>query len=119
MAGMVRDMTPDASRMKQAAGAGHATATDLADWLVRNIGVPFREAHHVTGRVVSLAEQEGVALDRLPLASMQGIEPRITGDVFSVLSVERSVRSRKSYGGTAPSEVRKQARRWLKRLRAR
>ena len=119
MAGMVRDMTPDASRMKQAAGAGHATATDLADWLVRNIGVPFREAHHVTGRIVSLAEQEGVALDRLPLASMQGIEPRITGDVFSVLSVERSVRSRKSYGGTAPSEVRKQARRWLKRLRAR
>jgi argininosuccinate lyase len=118
MAGMVRDMTPDAKRMKQAAGSGHATATDLADWLVRNIGVPFREAHHVTGRIVSLAEQEGVALDRLPLASMQGIEPRITGDVFSVLSVERSVRSRKSYGGTAPSEVRKQARRWLKRLRA-
>ena len=119
MAGMVRDMTPDAKRMKQAAGSGHATATDLADWLVRNIGVPFREAHHVTGHIVSLAEQEGVALDRLPLASMQGIEPRITGDVFSVLSVERSVRSRKSYGGTAPSEVRKQARRWLKRLRAR
>jgi argininosuccinate lyase len=119
MAGMVRDMTPDAKRMKQAAGSGHATATDLADWLVRNIGVPFREAHHVTGRIVSLAEQEGVALDRLPLASMQGIEPRITGDVFSVLSVERSVRSRKSYGGTAPSEVRKQARRWLRRLRAR
>jgi argininosuccinate lyase len=115
-AGMVRDMTPDATRMRQAAGAGHATATDLADWLVRSLGMPFREAHHITGRIVSLAEQEGLALDQLPLALMQRIERRVTGEVFSVLSVERSAQSRKSYGGTAPSEVRKQARRWLRRL---
>jgi argininosuccinate lyase len=119
MAGMVRDMTPDAANMKRAAGAGHATATDLADWLVRNLGIPFREAHHVTGRIVSLAEAKGVELRQLPLAEMQDIEPRIREDVFSVLSVARSARSRKSYGGTAPSEVRKQARRWLKRLGSR
>src|SRR6516165_10403657 len=106
MAGMVRDMTPDAANMKRAAGAGHATATDLADWLVRNLGIPFREAHHITGRIVSLAEDKGVELRRLSLADMQGIEARIGEDVFSVLSVDRSARSRKSYGGTAPSEVR-------------
>jgi argininosuccinate lyase len=116
MAGMVRDMTADAARMKRAAGAGHATATDLADWLVRNLGLPFREAHHVTGRIVSLAEQKATTLDRLALAEMQSVEPRITAAVFSVLSVERSVESRKSHGGTAPSGVRKEARRWLKRL---
>jgi argininosuccinate lyase len=119
MAGMVRDMTPDAANMKRAAGAGHATATDLADWLVRNLNIPFREAHHITGRIVSLAEEKGVELRRLPLAEMQGIEARIGEDVFSVLSVDRSAGSRKSYAGTAPSEVRKQARRWLKRLDAR
>jgi argininosuccinate lyase len=118
MAGMVRDMTPDAANMKRAAGAGHATATDLADWLVRNLGIPFRDAHHITGRIVGLAEQKGVELQHLPLGEMQAIEPRIGQDVFSVLSVERSAASRKSYGGTAPSEVRKQARRWLKRLGA-
>ncbi|MFI4997915.1 MAG: argininosuccinate lyase [Hyphomicrobiales bacterium] len=118
MAGMVRDMTPQAKTMRRAAGAGHATATDLADWLVRNLGMPFREAHHVTGRIVSLAEQKGVELRHLALSEMQTVEPRIGEDVFSVLSVERSARSRKSHGGTAPSEVRKQARRWLKRLRA-
>ncbi len=117
MAGMVRDMTPQADTMRRAAGAGHATATDLADWLVRNLGMPFREAHHVTGRIVSLAEQKGVELRQLTLSEMQAVEPRIGEDVFSVLSVERSARSRKSHGGTAPSEVRKQARRWLKRLR--
>jgi argininosuccinate lyase len=118
MAGMVRDMTPDAANMKRAAGTGHATATDLADWLVRNLGIPFREAHHLTGRIVSLAEEKDVELRQLPLAEMRAIEPRIGEDVFSVLSVERSARSRKSYGGTAPTEVRKQARRWLKRLGA-
>jgi argininosuccinate lyase len=118
MAGMVRDMTPDAASMKRAAGAGHATATDLADWLVRKLGIPFREAHHITGRIVSAADREGAELRRLPLEAMREIEPRIDEDVFSVLSVERSVRSRKSYGGTAPGEVRKQARRWLLRLRA-
>jgi argininosuccinate lyase len=116
VAGMVRDMTPDAARMKRAAGTGHATATDLADWLVRNLGLPFREAHHVTGRIVSLAERKATTLDKLPLAEMQSVEPRITAGVFSVLSVERSVESRKSHGGTAPSGVRKEARRWLKRL---
>ncbi|SEC97254.1 argininosuccinate lyase [Rhizobiales bacterium GAS188] len=116
MAGMVRDMTPNAERMKSAAGAGHATATDLADWLVRNLGIPFREAHHVTGRIVQLADEKGVALHQLALGDMRAVEPRISEDVFQVLSVERSVRSRTCYGGTAPSEVRKQARRWLKRL---
>jgi argininosuccinate lyase len=116
MTGMVRDMTPNTERMKAAAGAGHATATDLADWLVRTLKIPFREAHHVTGRIVTAAEKEGVALDKLPLAKMQAIEPRIAKDVFRVLSVERSVASRTSYGGTAPKNVRAQARRWLKRL---
>ncbi|MBW0002738.1 MAG: argininosuccinate lyase [Hyphomicrobiales bacterium] len=114
--GMVRDMRPDAERMKRAAGAGHATATDLADWLVRKLGLPFREAHHITGRIVSLADKKGVSLDALPLAEMRSVEPRISADLFSVLSVERSVESRKSRGGTAPGEVRKQARGWLKRL---
>jgi argininosuccinate lyase len=118
MAGMVRDMTPEEANMKRAAGAGHATATDLADWLVRNLNLPFREAHHLTGRIVALADEKGVELRHLPLDDLQAVEPRIHQDVFSVLSVERSTQSRKSYGGTAPSEVRKQARRWLKRLRA-
>jgi argininosuccinate lyase len=116
MTGMVRDMTPDAARMKEAAGAGHATATDLADWLVRTLKMPFREAHHATGRIVAAAEEAGVALEGLPLAAMQKVEPRITKDVFQVLSVERSVASRTSYGGTAPKNVRAQAKRWLKRL---
>ena len=116
MTGMVRDMEPDAARMKKAAGAGYATATDLADWLVQKLGLPFREAHHVTGRIVAVAEQEGVALSRLPLAAMQAIEPRITEEARSVLSPERSVKSRTSYGGTAPANVRREARKWLKRL---
>ncbi|HWP26786.1 MAG TPA: argininosuccinate lyase [Xanthobacteraceae bacterium] len=116
MTGMVRDMTPNIERMRAAAGAGHATATDLADWLVRKLKIPFREAHHITGRIVALAEKEGTALEGLPLAKMQTIEPRITEDVFSVLAAERSVASRTSYGGTAPKNVRAQARRWLKRL---
>ncbi len=116
MTGMVRDMTPDAKRMKAAAGAGYSTATDLADWLVRTLKMPFREAHHVTGRIVALASERGVALERLPLGAMQGVEPHITDEVFGVLGVERSVKSRTSYGGTAPANVRKQARGWLKRL---
>jgi argininosuccinate lyase len=116
MTGMVRDMEPEAARMKKAAAAGYATATDLADWLVQRLGLPFREAHHVTGRIVAAAEKEGVALNRLPLAAMQAIEPRIGEDVRSVLSVERSVKSRTSYGGTAPANVRREARKWLKRL---
>jgi argininosuccinate lyase len=116
MTGMVRDMQPDVERMKAAAGAGYATATDLADWLVRTLKMPFREAHHVTGRIVASAEKAGLALHELPLAEMQRAEPRITKAVFDVLSAERSVASRTSYGGTAPKNVRAQARRWLKRL---
>ncbi len=102
--------------MKKAAGEGYSTATDLADWLVRTLQMPFREAHHVTGRIVAQAAEQGVALHRLPLAAMQAVEPRITKDVFAVLSVERSVRSRVSYGGTAPKNVRAEARKWLRRL---
>jgi argininosuccinate lyase len=116
MAGMVRDLTPDAKRMKAAAGAGYATATDLADWLVRALKIPFREAHHITGRVVALAAERGVALEKLKLEAMQSVEPRIAAEVYGVLGVERSVKSRVSYGGTAPANVRKQARAWLKRL---
>ena len=116
MTGMVADMQPDAERMKAAAGGGFSTATDLADWLVRIHKLPFREAHHITGRIVAAAEKAGVSLDQLPLAEMQRIEPRITKDVFGVLSVERSVASRKSYGGTAPANVAREARKWLKRL---
>ncbi|MCZ8101947.1 MAG: argininosuccinate lyase [Burkholderiales bacterium] len=116
MAGMVRDMEPDTKAMKKAAGVGFATATDLADWLVRTLKMPFREAHHVTGRIVGLASGRGIGLEKLPLADMQTVEPRITQAVFAVLGVDRSVRSRTSYGGTAPEQVRRQAKRWLKAL---
>jgi argininosuccinate lyase len=116
MTGMVRDMEPDAGRMRKAAGSGYATATDLADWLVRTLDMPFREAHHVTGRIVAAAAQANLPLHRLPLDKMQAVEPRIGEEVYSVLSVERSVKSRKSYGGTAPTNVRREARRWLKTL---
>jgi argininosuccinate lyase len=116
MTGMVRDLTPDIARMKAAAGEGFATATDLADWLVRTLELPFREAHHLTGSIVAKAAEAGLPLERLPLETMQSIEPRISKDVFSVLSVDNSVASRKSYGGTAPKNVRAQAKRWLKRL---
>ena len=102
--------------MKKAAADGYSTATDLADWLVRSLDIPFRDAHHLTGRIVAAAESAGTALHRLPLAEMRKIEPRISEDVFSVLSVDRSVRSRTSFGGTAPANVRAQAKRWLKRL---
>jgi argininosuccinate lyase len=116
MTGMVADMKPDAARMKAAAGSGYATATDLADWLVRTLKIPFREAHHATGRIVAAAEQARVPLEKLPLATMQGVEPRITKAVFDVLSVERSVASRTSGGGTAPANVKREANKWLKRL---
>ncbi len=116
MTGMVKDLTPDAGRMKAAAGAGYATATDLADWLVRELRTPFREAHHVTGRIVALAAERGVGLEALSLADLQNVEPRITEAAFAVLGVERSVKSRTSYGGTAPANVRRQAKAWLKRL---
>jgi argininosuccinate lyase len=116
MAGMVADLEPDVARMKKAAGEGYATATDLADWLVRALKLPFREAHHITGRIVAKASEAGVPLHRLPLAVMQAIEPKITDGVFGVLSVDKSVKSRASYGGTAPKNVRAQAKKWLKRL---
>jgi argininosuccinate lyase len=116
MDGMIADLEPDAVRMKKAAGEGYATATDLADWLVRTLNIPFREAHHITGRIVSKASDGGVPLHRLSLADMQTIEPRITQSVFDVLSVGNSVKSRTSYGGTAPANVRAQAKKWLKRL---
>jgi len=116
MAGMVRDMTADVARMRQAAGTGYSTATDLADWLVRTHKIPFREAHHVTARIVAKAASENVPLDQMPLAAMQAMEKRITKDALAVLSVDASVRSRASYGGTAPKNVRREANRWLKTL---
>jgi argininosuccinate lyase len=116
MTGMVMDMEPNAAAMRKAAGAGYATATDLADWLVRKLDMPFRDAHRITGQIVALAEERGIGLSRLALEQMQEIEPRISDDIFSVLSVPNSVKSRKSFGGTAPSNVRKQARNWIKRL---
>ena len=115
-AGMVRDMTPDLARMRVMAGSGFATATDLADWLVRVLRVPFRTAHHVTGRLVAKAEARGVELAALSLAEMQAEEPGITADIFGVLTVDASVRSRTSYGGTAPANVTAQAQRWLEAL---
>jgi argininosuccinate lyase len=116
MTGMVRDMEPDKTRMKKAAASGYSTATDLADWLVRNLKMPFRDAHHVTGRIVAKAEGANLALHRLPLAAMREVEPRITEDVFAVLTVENSVKSRTSYGGTAPKNVRREANKWLRKL---
>jgi argininosuccinate lyase len=116
MTGMVRDMAVDAARMKKAAGEGYSTATDLADWLVRTLGLPFRDAHHVTGKIVAAAEKQGLPLHRLALDDMHKIEPRITDGVYSVLSVSRSVNSRTSFGGTAPKNVRSQAKKWLRRL---
>ncbi len=116
MTGMVRDLVPDTGRMLAFAGSGYATATDLADWLVRVLKLPFRSAHHVTGRLVTLAEAKNVDLADLTLEEMQAVEPGITQDVFSVLTVEASVASRTSYGGTAPANVAAQAARWLKAL---
>ena len=115
-AGMVVDMEPDVARLRVAAGVGFTTATDLADWLVRELNLPFRTAHHVTGTLVKVAEQRGIGLEDLPLADMQAVEKRITKDVYRVLGVDNSVKSRTSYGGTAPREVKKQAARWRRAL---
>ena len=114
--GMVMDMTPNTARMAEFASSGFATATDLADWLVRVLKQPFRTAHHVTGRLVAKAEARGVRLDELTLAEMQAEEPGITAAIFDVLTVEASVASRRSYGGTAPANVAAQAARWLAAL---
>ena len=116
MTGMISDLEPMPERMRAAAGSGYSTATDLADWLVRTLKMPFREAHHVTGSIVRQAEQRGLELSELPLEAMQAEEKRITKDVFTVLSVENSVKSRKSHGGTAPQNVTKMAKSWLRRL---
>ena len=115
MTGMVTDMTIRTDRMKAAAGSGYSTATDLADWLVREAGLPFRDAHHVTGNAVAMAEKKGCDLSELSLEELQSINAAITADVFNVLTVEASVASRKSFGGTAPSEVRKQIAWWRAR----
>ena len=116
MAGMVADMTPNKTRLAEAAGAAFSTATDLADWLVMNLNMPFRDAHHVTGTIVALAEKQGVTLDALALKDMQKVEPRITADIFNVLTPLASATSRTSYGGTAPNNVRKQVARWKAEL---
>ena len=115
-AGMVEDMQPVPEAMQRAAGYGYSTATDLADWLVRELKMPFRQAHHVTGSIVALAETQGVDLSELTLEAMQGVESGITADVFSVLSVDNSVASRTSYGGTAPHNVQKMAAKWVGQL---
>ncbi|MBL4645870.1 MAG: argininosuccinate lyase, partial [Rhizobiales bacterium] len=117
MSGMMADLEPNEKNLLKAAGSGYATATDLADWLVRVLNLPFRDAHHVTGRIVALAESKGVDLHKVPLGEMQDIEPGITEDLMDVLSVRKSVMSRVSYGGTAPANVRKQAKRWLRTLK--
>jgi argininosuccinate lyase len=116
MTGMVLDLEPNRERMAAAAGAGFSTATDLADWLVRTLDLPFRDAHHVTGSAVKRAEALGVDLPGLPLAELQALNPAITADVFEVLAPAASAASRTSYGGTAPAEVRAQIRRWKELL---
>ncbi len=117
MTGMIADLKPNREAMREAASRGYSTATDLADWLVRTLGLPFRDAHHVTGRIVALAEQAGQKLDELPLVEMAKVEPRITAEIFSVLSVEASAASRRAYGGTAPENVKAQAQRWIAALK--
>jgi argininosuccinate lyase len=112
MAAMIADLTANPQKMLSAAEAGYPTATDLADWVVRVLKKPFREAHHIAGSIVKAAEDKGVTLDKLPLAEMQAIEPAITQDVFQVLSLESSVKSRMSLGGTAPARVREQLAHW-------
>lgn len=116
MTGMVRTLTVNETAMRAAASRGFSTATDLADWLVRALGLPFRQAHHVTGALVAKAEKKGADLDALSLAEMQEVEPGITDEVYSVLGVDNSVASRTSFGGTAPENVREAAKRWSETL---
>jgi argininosuccinate lyase len=117
MTGMTLDLKVDPERMAAAAGAGYATATDLADWLVRRLGLPFRQAHHVAGQAVKRAEAKRLELADLPLADLQSLEPRITGDVYEVLTPQASAASRTSFGGTAPERVRAEIARWKEILR--
>jgi argininosuccinate lyase len=116
MEGMVRDMTANVSNLEAAAGSGFSTATDLADWLVRVLDMPFRDAHHVTGALVKLAEDKGCDLPDLSLDDMHSVNGQITADVYQVLGVHNSVASRMSYGGTAPAQVRAQITRWKETL---
>jgi argininosuccinate lyase len=116
MTGMVQDLEPVPERMAAVAGAGFSTATDLADWLVRHLNIPFRDAHHITGRIVSEAEKQGCTLEELPLEAMQAVEPRIHRGIYDVLGVENSVRSRTSFGGTSPVRVAEQVAWWRERV---
>ena len=117
LTGMVADMRPNPEPLRMAAASGFSTATDLADWLVRALNMPFRDAHHVTGALVKMAEDQGVDLHELSLAQMQSVEPKITDMVYEVLGVDNSVASRTSYGGTAPAQVKAQIARWRESLK--
>jgi argininosuccinate lyase len=116
MTGMVEDLVPDREKMRASANAGFSTATDIADWLVKQANIPFREAHHITGQIVALAEQKGMSLDGLTIEDFKFIDHRIDSRIHKVLSVESSVAARKSYGGTAPENVAMQAARWRELL---
>ncbi|HEY0854884.1 MAG TPA: argininosuccinate lyase, partial [Devosia sp.] len=116
MTGMVGDLAANREKMRASAAAGFSTATDLADWLVREANIPFRDAHHITGQVVALAEQKGCGLEGLTIEDFKFIDQRIDSRIHKVLSVEASVASRKSYGGTAPENVLAQAARWKELL---
>ncbi len=116
MTGMIADLAVNRENMGKAAGSGYSTATDLADWLVRELNLPFRDAHHITGTAVAMAEKNGCELAELPLGDLQQLEPRINAGVFNVLSVENSVKSRTSFGGTAPENVKKQIAYWREKM---
>jgi argininosuccinate lyase len=116
MTAMVAALQPNTDRMRDAAGAGYSTATDLADWLVRELNLPFRRAHHVTGAAVKRAEALGVDLAQLPLQELQSLEPGVTEAVYKVLTPEASCASRQSFGGTAPEQVRMRIAEWKLRL---
>jgi argininosuccinate lyase len=115
-AGMLEDLKVNRQRLREATELGHITATDLADWLVQKLDLPFRQAHHLTGALVALADRRGCKLSELPLEAMQNVEPRIDRQVYEVLSAERAVTSRRSFGGTAPARVRQAARAQRRRL---
>ncbi|MFM7084018.1 MAG: argininosuccinate lyase [Hyphomicrobium sp.] len=116
MTAMIHDIRANEDKMKSAAALGYATATDLADWLVQNLNLPFRDAHHIVGSIVKTAEKKGISLEELTLEEMQKFEPRITKNVYNILSLEKSIKSRTSYGGTAPQNVSKIVKSWRKRL---
>ncbi len=116
MDGMLRDLKPNPARLREAAGAGHSTATDVADWLVRELGLPFREAHHITGAVVAMAEEKGCEIADLSLDELQSLHKDIKPEVYKVLGLDNSVASRASYGGTAPALVRAQIALWREKL---